>query len=51
MALISMAILHQTIAQAYMRKKQNFGFYTGGTFKDAQFNTASIGVIGPTLPV
>ena len=27
-----------------MRKKQNFGFYTGGTFKDAQFNTASIGL-------
>ena len=41
---ISLVILHQTSAQAYMRKKQNIGFYTGGTFKDAQFNTASIGL-------
>ncbi len=41
---ISLVILHQTSAQAYMRKKQNIGFYTGGTFKDAQFNTASIGI-------
>ncbi len=32
-----------------MRKKQNIGFYTGGTFKDAQFNTASIGLTRSVL--
>jgi len=46
---ISMAMLHQTSAQAYMRKKQNIGFYTGGTFKDAQFNTASLGLTRSVL--
>ncbi|MFM7387423.1 MAG: hypothetical protein ACKO5L_04625, partial [Bacteroidota bacterium] len=43
-ALLSIALLHHAEAQVYMRKKQNIGFYTGGTFKDAQFNTASIGL-------
>lgn len=43
-ALLSIALLHQAEAQVYMRKKQNIGFYTGGSFKDAQFNTASIGL-------
>ena len=31
-------------AQMYMRKKENFGFYMGGTFKDAQFNNLSFGL-------
>lgn len=44
LALLSTVLLHHAEAQVYMRKKQNIGFYTGGTFKDAQFNTASIGL-------
>jgi len=36
--------MHCAFGQMYVRKKQNIGFYTGGTFKDAQFNTASIGL-------
>jgi len=41
--------LHLSTAQVYMRKKENIGFYTGGTFKDAQFNTASFGLTRSVL--
>ncbi|MFM2038559.1 MAG: hypothetical protein RL432_1498 [Bacteroidota bacterium] len=41
---LSVSLMHCTIAQMYLRKKQNIGFYSGGTFKDAQFNTFSVGV-------
>jgi hypothetical protein len=36
--------MHYSFGQMYVRKKQNIGFYTGGTFKDAQFNTVSVGL-------
>lgn len=30
-------------AQIYMRKKENFGIYSGGNFKNAEFNTFQFG--------
>jgi hypothetical protein len=41
---LAISLMHCTFGQMYVRKKQNFGFYTGGTFKDAQFNTVSVGL-------
>jgi len=41
---LAISLMHCAFGQMYVRKKQNIGFYTGGTFKDAQFNTASIGL-------
>lgn len=41
---LTIALMHCINAQMHLRKKQNIGFYTGGTFKDAQFNTVSVGL-------
>lgn len=41
---LAISLMHCAFGQMYVRKKQNLGFYTGGTFKDAQFNTVSVGL-------
>jgi hypothetical protein len=41
---LAISLMHCAFGQMYVRKKQNIGFYTGGTFKDAQFNTVSVGL-------
>lgn len=41
---LAISLMHCAFGQIYVRKKQNIGFYTGGTFKDAQFNTVSVGL-------